>query len=433
MTTKIIVAKDEKYARTSASDTTNAAITPDLLAEGSIGIYGIHTAGSTNNNKLVLITDGGSESAGVVPASSFVGRNVKIYYGTGKDPKNINQIQYSSPLPIGDLGTVFIKSNAYSAPIRKVITIGYDSTSGVETGSLNYPSSGVERGNEVSVLILERTYEVSGFREPYSKQRYTATLEQNDDQYVAMTKLVVVFAERDEATRVVDVPKITHNITTGSVLANSANVNAVNGATSLTTTAAHGVDVGDYISLDEDYYQATTGTAGTTLVLDRPYRGVTATVLNADALDLGSTAATELGLRIPSKEDFVDFEAAVQELIETATLNTSVQSDRGSGTFAHVRDLEDRARAAKGSHDAITSYMEIDRFRADPNTTYDIYSFTSQGIDQPNGRGTANIFNVTEGLDIAFVSTVADTPGENQSDFEDIITALFPNKLTSLF
>ena len=428
MTTKITLARDEKYARSISTDTTNEAVTPDLLAEGSIGIYGIHEAGSTNLDKLVLITDGGSESAGKIPAANFVGKEVLLYYGTGKDRKNIDQIQKSSPIPRAGFGRVAITSNAYSAPIRKEVTVGYN---GDATSTLNYPSTGVERGDEISVLIIERTFAVSGFREPYSKQRFSASLAQNDDEYTALTKLIAVFVDRDIDMRAVDVPKITDN-GSGAVFALSATLTAVNGATTMTTSAAHSVGVNDYVRIDGDYYQALTGTTGTTLVIDRPYSGITETVANANLLDLGSTASTQFGLGFISKNDYTDFVTAVQGLIEDATQKTTVNGDRGSGSFSHIRDLETFARAYKGSHDAITSYMEIDRFRADGSITYDLYTFRTHGNQQPEGS-VSKVHNIEETLYVAFPSTVADTGGENQSDFEDIINVLFPNTLTSLF
>lgn len=281
------------------------------------------------------------------------------------------------------------------------------------------------------MLVIERTFDVSGFREPYSKQRYSASLAQNDNQYQALVKLVNVFVDRDEDQRAVDIPKITDNLGTETAFANSATLAAVNGATSLTASANHSVGVNDYVRIDGDYYQAITGTTGTTLVIDRPYRGATATVANTDLRDLGSTAATQLGLELTSKNDYSDFVVATQSLIEDATHKTTTEGNRGSGSFNHIRRLEEFARPYKGSHDAITSYMEIDRFRAENTVNYDLYTFITHANNQPEGS-VSKVHNIEETLHVAFDSSVADTTGENQSDFEDIINTLFPNTLTSI-
>lgn len=84
--------------------------------------------------------------------------------------------------------------------------------------------------------------------------------------------------------------------TKGTPFTNSCTVSAVNGATSLTTSAAHGVSVGDRVrvAIGAHFYVAQSGTTGTTLVLDRAYEGPTATVPNNETVDLGTTGKTYL-------------------------------------------------------------------------------------------------------------------------------------------
>lgn len=90
-------------------------------------------------------------------------------------------------------------------------------------------------------------------------------------------------------------PDLTVNLNTitaskGSPFANSATVSAVNGSSTLSTSANHGVSVGDRIriAIGAHFYVAQSGTTGTTLVLDRNYEGPTATVPNNQTVDLGT-------------------------------------------------------------------------------------------------------------------------------------------------
>jgi hypothetical protein len=79
------------------------------------------------------------------------------------------------------------------------------------------------------------------------------------------------------------------NMAGAVVFTNSATLSAVNGSTSLTTSAAHGVTVGQWVGIEDVWYKAVTGTTGTTLVLERAYEGATGTVANADLLKANAT------------------------------------------------------------------------------------------------------------------------------------------------
>lgn len=96
---------------------------------------------------------------------------------------------------------------------------------------------------------------------------------------------VVIIKNKATATKTLDIATIPV-LSGGSVFSNSANANVVGGNANITTSAAHGASVGDIIVLTQlgtqRTYRASTGTTGTTLVLDRPWEGITGTVSNAD-------------------------------------------------------------------------------------------------------------------------------------------------------
>jgi hypothetical protein len=407
---KVFVFQAVNYAASKTSATQNTALNPADLANGSVAIYGIHETGSTNLQKLVLITDGGSEAAGSVPAASFVGKEVFIAMGTATSHQLSNPIQLKAGLKKAE-------AKIYTAPVRGVLRIGYNGTAGT---SLVYPST-VLRGDNFQIDLSNRNDFVTAGREPQVKKNLSVGLAANDGQYVALSKWIAkVNLRTDDFFIDKTLIKVLHN-GTGAVFTNTATVAAVNGATSLTTSAAHGVTAGDAISLGGDYYLTITGTTGSTLVLDRPYQGATATIASANTLDI-TGAATQFGLELVDNKDFLNVEPSVQGIIQDATLKRQTLPSPGNGSLAQILADEKEALPKKGTEDLITSYIPHDVTRS--VTTYDQYILTIQNDNMPNG-GQGSVFKVINYLTLAFVSGTADTTNFNQSDFEDAMTSLF--------
>jgi hypothetical protein len=222
---KVLVFKDVNYAASRSSATQNTALTPDLLAEGAVGVYGIHEAGSTNLNKLVLITDGGGEAAGTIQAASFSGRQVVIAVG------KTSGVEVSQPIDVA-LGLKVAKGAKYVAPVRGEIRVGYNGT----TGSLNLPT--VVKGQDFTVNVINKNYHVSGFNQPFQKVQLSIQAASAGEGAYSLLKrwVAAVNLRTDEIFIDKSAIRILHN-GTGAVFANIATVAAVNGATSLTTSA----------------------------------------------------------------------------------------------------------------------------------------------------------------------------------------------------
>jgi hypothetical protein len=189
----------------------------------------------------------------------------------------------------------------------------------------------------------------------------------------------------------------------------------------------HGVTAGDAVSLGGDYYLSVTGTTGTTLVLDRPYQGATATIANAATLDI-TGAATAFGLTLVDRKDLLNLSVAVQgDLAEAATVTQQTSPTIGSGgSQEQVVALEKEALGKKGSEDQITSYMPLDKIYASyfGIAGFDLYFLEIQNSNQAPGDNGA-VFNLKSYVTCAFPQGVADDANKNQSDFEDVMTSLF--------
>jgi hypothetical protein len=162
---------------------------------------------------------------------------------------------------------------------------------------------------------------------------------------------------------------------------NTATVAAVKDATTLTTSAAHGVGVGDFVSLRGDVYRAITGTTGSTLVLDRPYSGATEAVLpNNQTLDLGATAPTaaQMGLRITTEDNFETFAIALDDNLEGSTLSELATMTSGSGIALQVSEEEQKGFIVDGylARNFMTSYKYPQPTTTNSASFYTLYNFT---------------------------------------------------------
>lgn len=109
-----------------------------------------------------------------------------------------------------------------------------------------------------------------------------------------------------------------------TVFDNSATLSAVNGASSMTTSANHGVNVDDWVRIDGWWYRAITGTTGSTLVIEGTYLGSTTTVANSKLFKASPSGGTNnestVLTAIRSDTGFEDF-IVVQPNIESLLVN----------------------------------------------------------------------------------------------------------------
>lgn len=216
---------------------------------------------------------------------------------------------------------------------------------------------------------------------------------------------------------------------TGAVFANSATVTLTHGSVAVTTSAVHGVGVGDYVSFNSNVYQAIAIPTTSTMTLDRAYRGVTEVMANASTRDLGATAPTESGLKITDRYVNDVMAISVSGIFVSSTVTQSVNAERSTGRGEDVLKIETDYRPHRGQLDNIDRRKPLPNIYAVETTNYDLYVMY-KGADLSNSdfMGAGKV-GETE-LTLGFVETVADTAGKNQSDFEDIMTIFYPDLIT---
>jgi hypothetical protein len=404
---QIFVLKDVNYGSNKNDTAVNTALTPDDLADGAIGIYGIDPV----TKALVLITDAAG-GAGTVQASAYKGKDLYIYQGT------VDGARRHTSVPVNNIDT--LTSQKFTASVKGVTYIGHNPITGV--GSLNTPAV-INRGDEAQIKV-NNLNEVEGGTTIGRTYSGYATVD-NASDYEIMVNMVDknIYVDDD---RIIEA-EIVSDLTGGAALTNDANV--VYGSKNVTSTA-HGLDVGDYVVIEGATYKVTVSNAND-FVLDRPYRGATATVLAADILDQGNADPTEIGLRVTDK--FENDNLAIQNgfAIQSANNVKQVASQISSGSYSDINGLEIDFQPHRGQLDNRVS----DRIKPQPNTyavvntNYDMYTINAgEKLSNSDHMGKAGVAD-NESI-YSFVTGVADTAGKNQSDFEDIMEIFYPDFVT---
>lgn len=112
---KILIAKAKKYASTATVEET--ALTPDLLVEGSIGIYGFNSAGKMALISNTAATDN-TAGAYIVNKADFAGKEFMFALGNGSKGPIL-----SDPIRIADVQRA--QGFEYVAPVKQVKTITF--------------------------------------------------------------------------------------------------------------------------------------------------------------------------------------------------------------------------------------------------------------------------------------------------------------------
>lgn len=160
------------YAASLTSSAADAATSPELLALGTVGVYGINPA----TQKVALITS----------TPSIHPELASIYQGNGTPMASVN---------LQPNNVFSIKKQAYVAPVSTIAFIGYNGTN----SSLNLPTI-VQNDEAVLEAIL---YEASDDFQMREQENYTSgVLTAGQAAYDIMAKLALNVNNREELTHV---------------------------------------------------------------------------------------------------------------------------------------------------------------------------------------------------------------------------------------
>lgn len=238
----------------------------------------------------------------------------------------------------------------YDAPVTQVAAVGYNGTAGSLGIDLSVPGT-----QELAVSVRSTAPGNQPF--PVQESRVIST-KVTDLEYDKVAALVSDLNGENDFEGNFDSEKVVvaEVLSNGAVTAGDITNNVVvrNGDINAESTA-HGVSVGDYVSLGTNLlgggavYKIVAETTNA-IVLDRPYAGASGTILAANA---GSIAyvdgTTELGVLLTGANVDEHFVVSVQDDLEGATVSELAAWKLGSGSGASIVALEKEAEIFAGN------------------------------------------------------------------------------------
>jgi hypothetical protein len=393
---QLLIGKDVNYGASKSVATAQAATSPELLADGAIGIFGIDdTAANGNDGKLALITLA-TDNAGRIGVANFKGKQIVIAQGTS------DGVFLSNYINIEDID--YARGREYAAPVMQVSYIGFDGTS----GSLTLDSF-LDR-DEGSIGVTVTTLSTQQF----PKQNWsTGRIYANSSVYDVVGSVAQKAYNDQNAVVTVGV------VSNGTRTALPAAATGTQGSQEVTSTG-HGLVVGDLVRLDGETYKVIQVNGANAFVVDRGYHGASGTIPAGTSGKLAN--AEEFGFKLTAKEVGTYFETGVQGIFERANQTTPVGADLGSGSGPQVVALEKNRLAYAGWHDRLDTRVKFPVLHANAGTNYDL--FFIQAFNSVENRAEMGQFNAVK-LNVG-VALPNDMAGSNKSSFQTILTGLYP-------
>lgn len=417
MKTRVFAVKgvDLNYADNKSGSGVNTAVLPYDLEDGNIGIYGVHKAGSTNYGKLVLITDGGSEVAGKVPAASFVGQGIQVAIGreTGCDLSGIL-----------DITGLKCNTQAYVAPVKRVQDVGY--TPNQTAGVMNEPSTIIE-GDEFSlgINVLNDVDKLDA-----APKRYSGSAQLDGDSNYSIILQMVKRVDADtNANVVVDI----HSNGTPTYKVGTEDPTVTNGSKTVTFATDPSLSAGNVLTIIDTVtsiagtYVVAEVVSTTEITLDRVYKGTTETIdVSVSTTNFGTLASiTEYGFTVTDRYNDAPVDISLSGIFSNATTGISTAYVAGVGTGAKVAKEELESRPMYGNLDQNDRRVPIKSLSASESKNYEQYHLIATNVrgtsDPHNNAGTSS--NQAEAL-VCFDEATGNTGNENASMFEDILASL---------
>lgn len=350
------------YGGTKTAPTTaDGATSPDLLAEGAIGIY--YPSASTKKLELLIGTGTASTNvAAAVTAAKLPLDKIPFTFAIG----TATGAEIKFPIAAKDVLSAI--SREYADPIKEQWYIGYDGststkdfnlTAGNKTALMNYDIAGVK--------IDYRTAGLGTVEDDY--KFFNASLSAGDTEWEIASKLCDAINRPTTAPNKL-VAEVSVPTYTGAVGAGITGVSLVKGSNQFTVTGAIGnLVVGDYITfsmtpiLNTVNTTAPTGLTGATykitaissltVTIDRNYSGETQTFTTTTGFVRTASAPATIGVRLISAQVGTNFDVSLTGILGVSRDSTDVNRNysgadltlvvggtAGSGTPAQVAKLE---------------------------------------------------------------------------------------------
>ena len=395
----LVVKTTPVYGASKTSATVNTATSPEMLAEGAIGIYYIKK--STGAPTLLLST--ATDLSTAISDTELPAAKIKFMYAIG----TATSCEITAEIPSEDILALIGKE--FAAGVKQSWYIGYNGTS----GSFNLPAT-VNNYDEAGVEIFARRV---GTNVQDDFAIYNASLASGDTDFNVASKVcdavnIVTFNKKAVA-------EVNTNILGTAIAGSGAEIAFVKGSNYATVTGTvTSLASGEYLQLgmvasanvigaapaagNVATYKVLT-LAGGIITLDRAYSGETQTVSASGSsividnvivtgngvfahVTRTGTAPTSVGVRITALDAVTAIDVSTYGIIainrtglvttQGATRTAGVAQSLGSGTPFLMKKLEDRVFIEAGNYQTLDATIPKAVSNLVTTAGYDLYQLT---------------------------------------------------------
>lgn len=384
---ELLVTKPLEYAASKTSSAADAATSPEMLAEGAIGIYYI----TKSTGAPTLIPAGTPTLAAAIAATELPVSKIKFIYALG----TATSCEITEGISSDSI--ISVVSKEYAAEVKQSWYVGYNGTS----GNIVIPTIATydEAGIDVTVRRLGTNVE-----DDYAL--YNASLTVGDGIFEVASKIC-------DAVNVARVnPKVLAEVSvptyTGAVGAGITGVVLIKGSNQFTVTGTIGsLAVNDYITFSMTPLTnvvnttAPTGLTGNTykitaissltVTIDRNYSGESQTFATTTGFVRTVTAPTSVGVRVTSLDALSAIDISTYGVIAPATIRTAGNAQSlGSGTSFLMKKLEENMLIEAGNYQTLDATVPKAASKLVSTVGYDTYQLTYQKGTGLDARVIAN-------------------------------------------
>ena len=362
------------------------------------------------------------------------------------------------PTKIKKADIIGVTKEAYSAPVTKVVNLGYNGTTG--DLALSKGTTGTNEYAIISKIITDTTYNdlfktqitsytTSGFAAttPTNQEKldyfYNYLAEWNGTSSTITTRL---FREGSESIYKYTDLQLVYNTASA---ATGTNITATYGSYNVTTSTAHGLVAGDYVKIGASaasanitgtIYKVDSAPTTTSLVLTTPFKGTSLSAVAGAMSKVVTTGTPTFGFIITVKPNATPYtkEGGVQTfnfdalysrqddnvhstLVDSAALKTVTEAKWSAGHVDSVKDHEWKHLNLDG---VITRYgwgadYFIPTSRVSGSVNYDLYTISYRDT---NVLSDQNVVRNTK-----MVSVYLPTGSAASTNFWGIIDSLTPS------
>jgi hypothetical protein len=400
--TELFIAKAVKYAASKTSATTETATSPEMLADGAIGIY--YFVPSTG--KLALITAANTLSD-ITTATGQTSDKVKYFICMGSTTSSYSTVALQASF------LDYFFGQEFTLPTKAQAYVGYD---GVDTSkTFNLPT--IAQYDYAAVQVITRRNQ-NNIEDDYTQ--YNATLNASDSAFTVASKMCQAanFPTPSGVVQRAVFEVVTNSFTAATVYAGTS-LTFVKGSNVITTAGTSTIAAGDYLRITMNPLTNTivTGTAptpataavyyvsavnGASVTLDRAWSGESQVITAYTGFVRGTTAPTSFGIRVVAANVNQVIDVSFDGVLANATrTNQAVGMATGSGTLAHVTSLEYVAQIEAGAKYTTDKVIPAPASRVNSAATgYDLYFMIFNPVIDINTVGS---YKTTEKYGVTLV------------------------------